>query len=244
MDTLTKGKKVACPRSWDNAGLLTDFEVHYEHPDKLINGICRKCHAKLLKTHKGFLNGKIERPAEMTVHRHELMPEADHVGSVAPGVVEPVTDFDFDTICESERDLDEALGLVVKATPDARREAADVLHRVFQWCYPRNGKTDLRTAAARLAALVSGISPDVLDGKTLGEMATELGRTKAALSKTNVHAERHFGIHFPRSRSDTSRARMAAAQLGHKPTNTKRNGTPGGRALTTPGRRSPKKCVF
>jgi len=98
----------------------------------------------------------------------------------------------------------------------------ELVHQVFQWCFPRNGKTDLRTAAARLAVFVSGLNPRVLDGKTLEEMATELDRTKAALSKTNVHAERHFGIHFTRSRSDTSRAHMAAAQLGHKPTNTKK----------------------
>jgi len=79
-------------------------------------------------------------------------------------------------------------------------EAADVLHRVFQWCYPRNGKTDVADGSG--AARRSGVwnLPRMFStARHSGEMATELGRTNGALSKTNVHAERHFGIHFPRS---------------------------------------------
>jgi hypothetical protein len=223
-DTITdKRGRVACPASFEHADLLTNYKLHFASPSQIAKyGVCRKCRARMKKHNAAILAGKVETPVDLNERHHEPDLEHDHAASVAPGEFVQTTDFPYDAICETERELDEALGLVAKATPDARREAADVLHQVFQWCFPRNGKTDLRTAAARLAVFVSGLNPRVLDGKTLEEMATELDRTKAALSKTNVHAERHFGIHFTRSRSDTSRAHMAAAQLGHKPTNTKK----------------------
>jgi len=35
MDTTTKGRKVACPRSLDNADLLSSFQLHYATPAEL-----------------------------------------------------------------------------------------------------------------------------------------------------------------------------------------------------------------
>ena len=209
MNTATLHDKkghVACPASFEFLDpLATGFKVHYttEKALKKHHGVCRKCAAKFKKHNLGMLRGAVETPAVFE-HHHDLTLDEDHAGFVRLGEMGQITDFPYE-------DVDTALGLIKAASPDARQEAAEVLHRVFQWCYPQNGKTSLRTAAARLAILVSGLRPDTLD-KSLEQMAHELGRTKAALSKTNVKTEQFFGIHFARSRSAAARAAMAAAR--------------------------------
>jgi hypothetical protein len=118
------------------------------------------------------------------------------------------SDFNFD-------DIDTALGLVEEAPPAARAQAGELVRQIFAYCFKsRQGKPNLKTAAAKLAAIGAGLRPDAFDDATQGELAAQLGLTKAALSKTSVKFQDAFGIKFARSRSKEARQRMAAKRLG------------------------------
>jgi hypothetical protein len=222
METFTKGKKVTCPRSWANANLLTDFSVHYATPEEIQSngGVCRKCRKQIQKRVKAILRGKKETPA---VFEHHRAPDAeqDHVAFDAPGHAETVEWFNHD-------DVDAALGLIDAAPADARQQAGEVLRQVFQFCFnsPRKkfGARELKTAAMRFALIASSLRPEVLNDATHGELARRIGRTKAAASKAIVNFEDKFNLQLARCRSQESRERMAAAAIGHAPTNTKRIG--------------------
>jgi hypothetical protein len=202
-DTINDKKgRIACPRSWDNASLLTDFEIHFEDPDKLINGICRKCHAKLMKTHKGFLRGKIETPVDLNEHRHEPDLQQDHAAFDAPGDLVGVVDFPFEEID----------GVLESAPEDARQLAGEVIRQVFAYCFSKKGS--LTAAAAKFAVIGAGLRPDVLSDATQTDLAKRLGLTKAALSKASVRFQDTFGIKFSRSRNESARAKMRARRLG------------------------------
>ena len=54
MDKLTKGKKVACPRSLDNANLLTDFKLHFATPEEIAGPIVFLCTPLA-----GFITGEV-----------------------------------------------------------------------------------------------------------------------------------------------------------------------------------------
>ena len=223
-DTITDRRgRVACPVSIDRANLLTNFKVHFTTARQIQKyGMCRACRARFKRDHGAILIGeKTETPAAMTNHRELPNLENDHAGHEAPGEVIQTTDFDFGAV-------DEALGIFEDAPPDARQQAAEVLQNIWRWLYAKGGQTPLRTAAAKLGVLVSGFSPDTLDGATLETMADELGVTKSAMSKINVTTQKRFSLMFPRSRSDESKAHMAAAAMGHRPTfKGRRNGNTG-----------------
>jgi hypothetical protein len=114
-------------------------------------------------------------------------------------------DFNFD-------DVDEALGFIRKASPSAREEAACLVRELMTWCY--RGNRPLRAAAVKLACVASGLRPDMLGDRTLGEIAAEFGISKQGMAAQSRRFSDAFGFKFARSRSTESRAKMAAARRG------------------------------
>jgi len=209
MDKLTKGKKVACPRSLDNANLLTDFKLHFATPEEIAanGGVCKKCRKEIQKHGKAILAGKVETPGAM-VPPPAQMPD-DHaawqrVSGENYAELTQTTDFDYDAV-------DEALRFVEAAPADARAQAGEVIRQVFAYCF---GRGNLTAAAAKFAVIGAGLRPDVLDDATQTDLANRLGLTKAALSKASVKFQDAFGVKFSRSRSADGRAKMSARRLG------------------------------
>lgn len=228
-DTITdKRGRVACPVSLEHANLLSNYDVHFTAPSQVAKfGMCRKCRAKIKKNGKAILAGKVERPADWSkLHDLPIQPD-DHIARDVGGAIVSTEDFDWNTVCERENDLDAMLGIISKAEPEAREQAAEVLQAIWQWLYARGGQTSLRLATAKRAVLISGLSPHTLDGATLEAMADELGVSKSAMSKVNITTQKRFSILFPRSRSLSARENMSDAAMGHGPTfKGKRNSRP------------------
>jgi hypothetical protein len=228
----------ACPAS------LEAGEIHYTTAAQIAaHGVCRKCRARMKENGQAILTGKIEQPADMNEHHHRLSLEQDHAGFDGTEMTQ-TADFDFD-------EIDRALGLVEAAPPDARQQAAEVLREIFQFCFaaPRkkfNGK-HLKTAALRLAVIVSALRPDAFDQASHGQLAGRLGLCKAAASKACVAFEDKHQIKFARTRSESARQAMRAARLAqgavgrHKPKADTRAARPaparqkGSYQTTTPG---------
>jgi hypothetical protein len=223
MDKLTKGKKVACPRSLDNANLLTDFKLHFATPEEIAanGGVCKKCRKEIQKHGKAILAGKIEKPGAM-VPPPPQMPD-DHaawqrVSGENWAELTQTTDFDYDAV-------DEALRFVEAAPADARAQAGEVIRQVFAYCF---GRGNLTAAAAKFAVIGAGLRPDVLDDATQTDLANRLGLTKAALSKASVKFQSAFGVKFSRSRSLSARAKMRARRTGGPDRHRKADGQAGG----------------
>lgn len=142
------------------------------------------------KRNKGILRGKIESPVALEVHHHLPDFEQDH-GAFADGLLTQTTDFDYD-------EIDRALGLVEAAPPDVRQQAGELVRELFQFCFGANRKKLcahwLRTATLRFAVVASATRPEILNDLTHGEIASQLGLTKAAASKALVLFEDKHGI--------------------------------------------------
>jgi hypothetical protein len=93
-----------------------------------------------------------------------------------------------------------------------------VLREIFNFCFGTGhkqfGETQLKTAAMRLAVVVSGLRPEIAGDLTHGELAKCLSRTKAAASKSNVLFQDRYSFKFARSRNESARAKMRARRLG------------------------------
>ena len=116
-------------------------------------------------------------------------------------------------------EVDPLLSEIEQAPLDARQQAADLLARIFDYCWRGDGEHRTRTAAARFAVIVRGIRPDIVELNSC-EIAAELGVTKQAISKLAVGVEDAFGLKFAHCRSKRGRENMRRAQLlltGHTP---------------------------
>ena len=109
-------------------------------------------------------------------------------------------------------DIDEALGFIREAPPEAREQAAELLRQLLAWCFRRN--TSLRAAAVKLVCIASGLRPDTLGDRSMGEIAAEFGITKQAMSAQSRAFGDAFGIRFARGRSKEAREHMARARIG------------------------------
>jgi len=122
------------------------------------------------------------------------------------------TDFDFDAVAAG-------LGEVADTTPDARAEAAFVLSNLFSWIWARGS---FESAQLKFATLTAGIRPDLIGDDSYEALAAKFGVTKQAISKAAKTLENKLNFKFSRSRSAAGCEAMARAQIGHKPTNTKK----------------------
>ncbi len=212
MDTITKGKKVACPASAEFLDpLAAGFKLHFATPAELQKhgGVCKACSEKFAKAHKTVVSGKrIETPVDLNEHHLEPDLAQDHVAFDAPGDLVGIVDFPF-------AEID---GVLESAPEDARQLAGEVLREIFHFCFGTGhkqfGETQLKTAAMRLAIVVSGLRPEIVNNATHGELAKCLSRTKAAASKSNVLFQSRHGFKFARSRDESARAKMRARRLG------------------------------
>jgi hypothetical protein len=115
------------------------------------------------------------------------------------------TDFPFD-------EIDQALGFVHESPPAAREQAAELFRTLATWCF--SGSKSLRASMVKFVAIAAGIRPDLLDNRSLRELASELGCTKQNLAHQAVKFSDAWGTKFARSRSKEGRQRMAAARRG------------------------------
>jgi hypothetical protein len=184
---------------------------------KLFNGVCFCCRDKFDKRHRAVcLEGKEEAPiAELDElpnhHARHSFEETGHFGDTGELVAV--------TIPPDFTELDSYLG---KQPESVLAQAGDILREIFIFCFSAHTKTPLKTAAARFAAVTSGLRPEILCNSSRTVLAAELGYTKAAMAKMSVTFEKRFGFKFARSRSLEARQHMASAAMGHNPTNTKR----------------------
>jgi len=200
----------ACAHSLYNANLTTDYVLHFGTERELAanGGVCAACARTMRRAHgKALATGaNSELPGRPT--RRVASQEEDHAGVDTDGAVIQTVDFDYDGV-------DAALGLVKAASLTAREEAGELVRELVSFCFAgKRGRTSLRTAAARLAVIAGGLRPDLLEDATQGELAAELGLTKAALSKMAVNFSDEYQVKFSRSRSAEARASMRAARLG------------------------------
>jgi hypothetical protein len=126
------------------------------------------------------------------------------------------TDFDCEQVFS---DLDEPLALIRKASPSARKEAAELFRALAAWCF--SGHCQLHPAVVKFVAIISGLRPDLLGDRPGIDLAAELGVSKQALTRQSLRFQDAFNIKFSRSRSKDQRERMAAARRGGPNRNTK-----------------------
>ena len=185
-------------------------------------GVCKYCKTAFSNAHRGFLLTKRERS------HHQVLRGDEHATAFDPttGSLTETVEFDYAAI-------DEALGHVEQATPDARHEAAELLAKLFffVWGGPRTDgkltKQNLRCALARFSIVGGAIRRDLVP-ETFDEIAAVVGTTKQNLS---VHSRRFceaFNFETSRGRTAESRAAMRRAALKAH----------GRRAGTTPGKES------
>jgi len=213
--------------------LAAGFKIHYVTRAELENnnGVCAQCAAKFSKSHKSVVSGKrIEKPVDLNERHEQLDVEHDHAGFVAPGAVGQTVDFDLykvdtDTTEFFANAIDRGNPLALTEAPPqaSRHEAAAALRELLAWCW-RDGRLAKRPESGfvKFVAMSAAVCPQLLDGFTYEQIAAKLGVTKACLSKQAVLFQDHFKLKFRRSRTLEQRQRMADAQFGHKPTNTKK----------------------
>ena len=114
-------------------------------------------------------------------------------------------DFDFEAV-------DQALGFIRKARPSARQEAAELFRQLATWCF--QGDKPLRVAAMKFSVIASGLRPELLGDRTMGEIATEFNCTKQNLAHQAAKFQDAFGIKFARCRSKEAREHMRKARIG------------------------------
>jgi len=219
MDTLTKGKKVACPRSLDNANLLTDFKLHFATRAELEKhgGVCAKCAEKFAKAHSAVVSGKrIEKPVDLNERHEQLDVEHDHAGFVAPGAVGQTVDFDFD---EVDKDTTE---FFANASQDVRRESAMALALILGWVW----QSGFESAQRKFAAMTAGLRPDLIDNASYEEIGRKLGCVKATIAKAARNFQKQFNLKFSRSRQDEARRHMADARRGKPGHNRRKEAAP------------------
>ncbi len=211
---------IVCPRSWENQpGAICDaYKLHYAAPAELKahGGVCAGCAEHIRKFNGAALSGRTqdhhERPRNVEVgfsaawtddgpHEHDLVPSVD---------------FDFDHI-------DEALGVIHAAPVETRAQAAELFRRISQWCFTSNS---LRASLVKLIAVFAGINPELMSNRTMKDLGTELGVTRALVSKQSLHFQDAWGVKFTRSRSASARRNMAESQIGHAPRSTRKRSPP------------------
>ena len=174
---------------------------------KLEAGVCPRCRAAFEKSHRVGVNGTAHRALVTLETPH--FADAAHSGFVAPGEPVPVVDFAWN-------EVESLAGEIRDTAPDAQAVAAELLARVFTYCFTKhkgNGNelpVPLRTAALRFAVVVASLRPDLV-GRTLEGIADEVGMTKASASHAALMFADSWGMKLAPSRSATGRAHMARA---------------------------------
>jgi hypothetical protein len=204
---------IVCPRSLANADLLSEYKLHYATLNELKanGGICAKCAAKIRRVNAAMLAGREIREDSHNGHYPAPVPDF-HAGweDDDEHKLVPTIEFNFD-------DVDAALGIIHAAPRDARTQAAELFRQLLIWCFA--GNPLLRTALVKFTTIAAGLRPEILDDRTMTELAMEIGVTKQAMSKQATNFSDAFGIKFGRGRSKESRARMADARRGGPPRN-------------------------
>lgn len=119
--------------------------------------------------------------------------EGAHLAFNSEGHLEPTTEIDFDEI---DKLLSEE-----SAKRDPIPDLSDAFAAILDWVW--NGKSGPRSprgAFVRFASLSAVMNPETLNNKSYKEIGAELGVTRAMISLHAKRFEKHFGIHFRRSR--------------------------------------------
>lgn len=176
-------------------------------------GVCEFCKRSFITGHQRWIEGGANQEAD------EHLKFAHHNTErifTDTGETDDAIDFDFDSV-------EKALGEFKSEPEQVQQMTADVLARVFAFCWAPGGNNSLpQTPLIKFTAVIAGLRPDLLENKTGRQIATGLGCTKQNLSKAMLRAEMVLGIKFSRSRSLEARQHMREKQIGHPPTNTGR----------------------
>jgi hypothetical protein len=134
----------------------------------------------------------------MSNHEFE---ESEHRGFEADGHVAQTVDFNMAEVVLA---VD---GITESEPEDARVQAGELLAKLFCFIWER---PNLKTALIKFSILSASVRPDLV-GRSQPELASEIGCSKQALSKSIQHCERTLNIRLPRQRLETSRENMAEA---------------------------------
>lgn len=140
---------------------------------------------------------------------HPHFADEAHSGFVAPGEAVPVVDFAWN-------EVESLAGEIRDTAPDAQAVAAELLAKVFTYCFTKNKSNGsdfpvkLKTATLRFAAVVASFRPDLVR-RTFEEIGRECNMTKASASHAALMFADSWGLKLSPSRSATGRAHMARA---------------------------------
>ena len=204
----TKGEMIACPASAEFLDPLAQgYKLHWVHPSKLVNGVCPACARKFAK--RGV--PKSEVPVDLNERLHPADPVDGDDTIDHHGHIEKITVVNHD-------EIDALLGLAQSVPKDSIRVAGEFIREIFAYCFAVQfrRKGSLKLAAAKLAVIASGLSPNLLGGATKSQIAKSLGLTKQAVSYTSVKFRDAFNLppqngreHDQESRETMRKIRLA-----------------------------------
>jgi hypothetical protein len=143
---------------------------------------------------------------------HVAFDLADPAHSAAIGTVDFPMDELFDRLDGPQRPTD-------PAQPPPMALAADGLHEILFWVW-RCGRTQRATpisAYRKFLALSATLRPELFDDMTLEQLGSEVGCTKASLSKSALQFTKHFGgLQFRRQHNGRDHMRSAMLQSHRK----------------------------
>jgi endogenous inhibitor of DNA gyrase (YacG/DUF329 family) len=177
-------------------------------------GVCQFCQRSFLTAHSTWVKGKFTTPetaGSEIIHRHNQTLGSDSAAAAAfldGGETTGFQDFPYDQIQlngETKEFFDQA-------SENVRSTAGTALAMILEWCWSGG----FETAQRRFAVASAGLRPELVSDQSWQEIAERLNCTRAALSKAAINFQKHFGIKFSRSRSESARRHMAAAMQGNK----------------------------
>ena len=210
----TETGRVICPRSLqglDDLPLAEGYKLHFVTPEELQanGGVCAQCRARIIKFNRAARVVNDDCPdhigEHLDFHRRDVAPDTACGFSHEDGAV-PAVEFSFE-------EVDTLLGTIHETPPAARAQAAELFRQIMAWCFA--GNPPLRTALVKVVSVTAGLRPELLGDRTMQELATEIGVTKQAMSKSMLTFGDEFNFHFTRGRSPQAREKMSAAMMGN-----------------------------
>lgn len=138
--------------------------------------------------------------------KHQIVEEGI---AFVDGHVEQVVDFDYDAI-----DRGNPLRAELEKSEEHFASLGDALAELldFIWRDPRGYRREMQTVMRYFTALSAIINPSLLDDATYSQLGSELGCTRACISKLALQISDKWGLHFRRSKRAGMRANASKAQ--------------------------------
>ena len=88
--------------------------------------------------------------------------------------------------------------------------ASESLEKLLQWIWKSE---DLKFAFIRFISMSAAMHPELLNDQTYQELAKKLNCTRSLISRNVVDFQDTFGVHFRRSKKESSRKSYQAASF-------------------------------